>query len=440
MIKDDEFEFANDVRAALAERPPRAAWAIILAIALMLVAGVAWASRAVVEETTTGSGRVIPSRQLQVVQSLEAGIVREILAQEGAVVDAGDVVMLIDDTSFSAELGQLRQRRFAYLAEISRLEAEASDAVTVEFGPELVAELPDSVADAERMAFAARRAQLDEEITVLNQQLIQRQQEVEELEARERKLASTLEPLERELELTRDLRERGVVPEIEMLRLEGQLAELRGELDVVHATRPRARTAVLEARSTVDNLKANFRAEAREKLARTGAELSVLEETMRAARDRVQRATLRAPVHGIINKLNVTTIGAVVQPGQSIIEIVPLDDALLIEARIRPQDVAFVRPDLPASVKLTAYDYRVYGTLPGRVIRISADTIADSEGETFYRVIVRTEQNHLTEGDTELPIIPGMIASVDIQTGEKTVLDYLLNPITRVRHEAFRER
>ena len=161
---------------------------------------------------------------------------------------------------------------------------------------------------------------------------------------------------------------------------------------------------------------------------------------MRAARDRVQRTSLRAPVRGVVNTLTVTTIGAVVQPGQSLVEIVPIDDALLIEAEVRPQDVAFIRPKQPASVKLTAYDYRVYGALSGTVERISADTITNVEGETVYRVIVRTGETHIQEGDQELPVIPGMVATVDIQTGEKTVLDYLLNPIVRIRSEALRER
>jgi len=256
----------------------------------------------------------------------------------------------------------------------------------------------------------------------------------------EAKLVAALDPLEKELELTRDLHKRGVVPEIEMLRLEREMAQNQGELAVVRASEPRAASAIEEARTTIATRHATFRADALEKLAKTRSDLAVIEETMRAARDRVVHAALKAPVRGVINKLNVTTIGAVVQPGQSIIEIVPIDDKLLIEARVRPQDVAFIRPQQEASVKLTAYDYRTYGALPGEVERISADTIADDKGGTYYRVIVRTAATHLQEGDRRLPVIPGMVATVDIRTGEKTVLDYLLNPLERVRHEAFRER
>jgi len=439
MLRDDEFEFANDVRAAFAERPPRVAWILILSTLFAFAAGVAWASLAVVEETTTGAGRVIPSRQLQVVQTLEGGIVREIRHEEGDMIEAGDVLMLIDDTGFSSRLGELEEQRKGLLAEAARLEAEAAEAESFSADRALETSAPGAVA-AERMVFRARAEQLSEDLSVLNQQLVQRQQERTELKVREQNLLTVLEPLQRELELNRSMLERGAVPEIEVLKLERELAQNQGDLDAVRAAMPRARTAIEEARQKISNRRADFRAEAVEKLATNRSELAVIEETLRAARDRVQRATLRAPVRGIINKLNVTTIGAVVQPGQSLMEIVPIDDALLIEARVRPQDVAFIRPQQDASVKLSAYDYRVYGTLRGKVERISADTIADKDGNTYYQVIVRTAVTHLLEGDRKLPIIPGMVATVDILTGEKTVLDYLLNPIVRVRHEAFRER
>jgi adhesin transport system membrane fusion protein len=209
---------------------------------------------------------------------------------------------------------------------------------------------------------------------------------------------------------------------------------------MVVAGLPRAKSSIVEARNRVDNARAIVRAEARERLVKAKAELAIIEESIKGAEDKVARTALRAPVRGIVNKLNVTTIGAVVRPSQDVVEIVPLDDTLLIEAKIRPRDVAFVRPDQEASVKLTAYDYSVYGQLDGEVERISADTIADERSETFYRVILRTNRNYLEKDGKRLPIIPGMVAQVDIQTGKKTVLDYILKPITKVRHEAFRER
>jgi adhesin transport system membrane fusion protein len=347
--------------------------------------------------------------------------------------------MRIDDTGAASRLGELSQKRWALLAEIARLEAEAENRDAIKEDPSLKAAAPQAVL-SEQDAFRARRRALEEEIAVLKQQEIQKQQELQEFEARQAKLTATLKPLTREVELTRDLYKRDVIPEVEMLRLERQEAELKGELDIVGKSVPRARAAMAEFASRIDNARAAFRSEARERLAKARGELAIVEESIKAARDRVTRSALKAPVRGIVNKVNVTTIGAVVQPGQDLIEIVPLDDTLLIEAAIRPQDVAFIRPDQEASIKLTAYDYLIYGALKGRVDRISADTISDEKGETFYRVTVRTDQSHIGEGDKQLPIIPGMVAKVDIQTGEKTVFDYLIKPIRRMRHEALRER
>ena len=435
----DEFEFANDIRTALEERSPRTAWMLILAIVLVTAAGIAWAKWAVVEEVTTGSGRVIPSTQLQVMQTLEGGIIREILMKEGDLVDQGQVLMRIDDTGFASRLGELMQRQWTLRAEIARREAEAGGGEEIVADEELVREAPDSFR-SESEVFKARRAKMDDELAILRQQLVQKRQELKELQAREQKLALSLEPLSRELELTTKLKAQRVVPEVELLRLQRQHAELSGDLEIVKASVPRAESAITEAEARMLNAVTTFKSEARERLVAARGELAVVVESVKAARDRVVRTALRAPVRGVVNKLNVTTIGAVVQPGQQLIEIVPLDDTLLIEAQVRPQDVAFIRPDLDASVKLTAYDYSIFGSLPGKVERISADTITDERGESFYRVIVRTERNYLTANDKKLPIIPGMVATVDVLTGEKTVLDYLLKPVTRVRKEALRER
>ncbi|MBZ0218221.1 MAG: HlyD family type I secretion periplasmic adaptor subunit, partial [Fimbriimonadaceae bacterium] len=223
-------------------------------------------------------------------------------------------------------------------------------------------------------------------------------------------------------------------------RLQRQMADLRGELDVVISSIPRARNAIIEAEIRLSGAKLNLQAEARERLGKAVGELAIVEESIKAALDRVERTSLRSPVSGIVNQLHVNTIGAVVRPGQDLVEIVPIDDTLLIEARIQPQDVAFVRPGQEASVKLSAYDYSIYGALQGKVERVSADTFTEGRENTFYRVIVRTDRSYLEGPDGKLPILPGMIAQIDILTGEKTVLSYLINPINKVRHEALRER
>ena len=439
MIDPTEFEFANDVRAAMEERAPRTAWIMISAIALILFVGFVWSNLATIEEVTTGSGKVIPSSQTQVVQALERSVVREILLREGDLVKQDQLLMRLDDTSVLSRLGELRQKRWALLAEIARLEAEAGDKDKIAENPRLEAEAPQAVL-SEAQSFRARHRELVQEIAILQQQAVQKEQELQEFEARKAKMQATLKPLMREVELTRKLYERGVVAEVEMLKLDRQAAEMQGDLAIVEQTIPRANAAKSEFARRIENARAVFQSEARERLSKARGELAIVIESIKGALDRVTRTALKAPVHGIVNKLNITTIGAVVQPGQDLIEIVPLDDTLLIEANVRPQDVAFIRPDQDASIKLSAYDYLVYGALEGRVERISADTISDDRGETFYRVIVRTDRSHIRQDKKELPIIPGMVATVDIQTGEKTVFDYLMKPIRRVRNEALRER
>lgn len=413
-MRRSDFAFANDIRAAVELRTPRTSRMLLSATLGLFAVALIWAYFAVLDEVKRGNGRVVPSRSMQVVQSLEGGIVTEILAQEGAIVREGQPLMRIDDTSFAAQFGEVRERRAAMAARVARLEAEVAGATPM-FSDELIAAARKAV-ETERNLFDARVRKLAQEIDVLTQT--------------ETKLTGTLALLDREMALTRNLYAQKVIPEIEMLRLDRQAADMRGQL--------------AETKSRIAQVTSTFRAQAEEDLAKSKGDLAVLEETIKSAQDRVRRTELRSPVRGIVNKLNVTTVGAVVAPGGNVMDIVPLDDSLLVEGRIKPQDIAFIRPNQDAVVKITAYDSSVYGSLKGKVERISADTIAEEsrtpEKETFYRVMVRTETNHLGSGGNPLPIIPGMVATVEILTGSKSVLDYLLKPARILRDEAMRER
>ena len=434
----DDDEFANNISGA-ADTGRGNYWPV-LALLMAAIAGFAlWAGFAEIEQVTSGQGRVIPSSQIQVVQTLEGGIVQSISVAEGQFVEKDDVLMQIDDTGFSSRLGELKKQETALQAEKVRLEAEARFEENLTFSEALKTSGNLSVA-AESEVFLSRRRQLEGELAVLESQIRQRQFELKELEAQERKLEATLAPLQKEANLTDRMVRRGVVPEVELLRLQSRLAELAGELEIVRATQPKIEAHIEETQSLKRTTRNNYVLSARQRLAKLEAELAVVQETIRAASDRVFRAQLKAPVRGIVNKINVTTIGSVVQPGRDIMEIVPIDDGLMIETKVRPQDVAFIKPDEPASVKLTAYDYLIYGDLKGRVVRIGADTISDSEGEEFYQVIVKTDQNHIGPADDPFPVIPGMVATVDIKTGTNTVLAYLMKPLLRAKVEAFRER
>jgi adhesin transport system membrane fusion protein len=302
-------------------------------------------------------------------------------------------------------------------ARVARLEAEAMDHDKLVFPNDLEREAPRAVA-TEMSVFETHARKLAQDVNVLAQQ--------------ETRLTETLQLLNREVSLTRKLYDQKVVPEIEMIRLERQASELRGQL--------------AEVQSRKVTVKTTFLAQVDDDLAKSKGDLAVLEENIKSAEDKVRRTELRAPVYGIVNKINVSTVGAVVQPAASVMEIVPLDVTLLVEGRIRPQDIAFIRPAQDAVVKISAYDSNVYGSLKGKVERISADTLAEDKSagsernETFYRVMVRTDKNHLGTTEHPLPIIPGMVATIEVLTGEKTVLDYLMKPARLLRDEALREK
>ncbi|MEM9731882.1 MAG: HlyD family type I secretion periplasmic adaptor subunit [Pseudomonadota bacterium] len=434
-----EDQYVNSIAEADAASRRRSQWPVLSIILLGLGALIAWAAWFEIEEVTTGLGRVIPSSQVQVIQTLEGGIVQAIEVKEGETVEAGATLIQIDDTGFSSSLGELQEKRRALEVEQIRLEAEAAGADALSFPEALVVAAPRAIA-AEEQVFASRRQQVESEIEVLKDRLKQRQAELEEVNATITKLNATRKPVARETELTRRMFRRRVVPEIDLLRLQTQLAEIDGNLDVARASIPKLEAAIAEANNQITTARSAYILTARERLAKLQGELSVVLESIRGASDRVTRTALKSPVRGVVNKINVSTIGAVVQPGRDIMEIVPLEDSLLIEANIRPQDVAFIRTGEQASVKLTAYDYLIYGALQGTVERIGADTVEDKEGAEFFKVIVRTAENALKRGDKSYKIIPGMVASVDIQTGRKTVLTYLLKPVLRARSEALRER
>jgi membrane fusion protein, adhesin transport system len=432
-------DFLNDLRRSGRVRTGGGGWWLILLILGGIGAFLAWAALFEIEEVTRASGRVVPSQQVQVVQSLEGGIVRRIEVRQGDVVEAGQVLMQIDDTALSSQRGGLLRQEAALLAEEIRLRAEVAFDREPVFPEGLRARAPEAVL-AEMDVLTSRFDQLDREIAVLRSQRDQRQGDLAELLAERAKLETVIAPLSEELELSEDLAVSGAVPRIELLRLRARIAEIEGNLAVGRAQEPNLLAAIDEAETQIEVARAAYVTAARTRLARLGVELAVVQESLLAAEDRVTRTGLRAPVRGTVNALNVTTVGQVVQPGAPLAEIVPEDDALEIEVNVPPTDVAFIRPGDAASVKITAYDYLVYGALDGKVARIGADTQRDAEGREFFRLTIVTDRTDLGRGGGEsLPVTAGMTATVDIQTGRRTVLSYLIQPVLRMRSEALRE-
>ena len=414
-------------------------WALLLAIILLMSGFMVWASVFELEEVTRASGRVVPSSQVQSVQAPEGGVVSVISVREGDVVEPGQVLFQIDDTGVQSSLGELRQRLQALSAELVRLRAEADSSEKIEF-PDNHGWNPRVVA-AEQAIFATRQQQLSLELDVLRDRLAQRQADARELVAQQERLLSVVAPLRQEVRISEELFADGTFSEIEILRLRGELARVEGDIVVLAAQQDRAEAGVAELETQISSAQSSYELTAKERISVVLADLAVVEESLIAARDRVSRTALRAPVRGTINRVNITNVGGVVQSGTVLAEIVPLDDSLLVEAQVSPKDVAFVRVGAPASVKITAYDYLRYGDLSARVERIGADALLTEDGGSFFQVMLRTDDTSLKdENGEELSISSGMIASVDIQSGQKTVLEYLIQPVLRAQHEALRER
>ena len=411
---------------------------LLFSVLMVLVAALVWANWAVLDEVTRGEGRVIPSSQIQVVQNLEGGIVEKISVREGDVVGRGETLIQLSDTQFVSDAKQNRLEVLHLLAKVARLQAEVEG---VDYQPPevVVAERPD-FAESEAQAFRVRRSEFEGVQAILNAQLVQRQQELAEMQVNVENLAEGLALAHREMEIAEQVRAAAVMPEIEMVRLQRELKNLQSQYEGSKIAIPRLEATINEIRHKIEGERRTLVAEATGELNEVRATLSRLQEQQHTLNDRLQRTEIRSPVHGAVKRIHVTTLGGVIQPGMEIMEIVPLEDQLLIEARIRPADIGFLRPDQQATIKFTAYDSTIYGGLPAKLEQISADTIMDEQGERYYRVRLRTEKSALGTEEKPLPIITGMTATVELLTGQKSVLDYLLKPILKAKQSALTER
>ncbi|OLS60603.1 HlyD family type I secretion periplasmic adaptor subunit [Pseudomonas putida] len=427
-----------EVNKALVEDAPRIVRLTIWGIICFFLFLVLWANFAVLDEVTRGDGKAIPSSKLQKIQNLEGGIVSEIFAREGEVVEAGAPLLRLDATRFVSNVGETEADRVGLALRVERLSAEVEDR-PLNIDAELRKAAPSQAANEESL-YNSRRQQLQDEIGGLQEQLVQRQQELREFGSKQAQYRNSLNLLRQEIGMSEPLVAQGAVSPVEVLRLKRAEVENRGQLDATTLAIPRAESAVKEVERKIDETRGKFRSDALTQLNEARTDLNKTEATGKALEDRVSRTLVTSPVRGIVKQVLVNTIGGVIQPGSDLVEIVPLDDTLLVEARIRPQDIAFLHPGQEAMVKFTAYDFTIYGGLKAKLEQIGADTITDEEGNTFYLIKLRTERSHLGTDEKPLLIIPGMVASVDIITGKKSVLSYLLKPIIRARAEALRER
>lgn len=421
-------------RAAIEQEPLRAR-GMLYGIAVVVVLLITWAAFAEIDTVTRGQGKVIPSQQVQVVGSQDGGVIREILIREGDTVQAGDLLLRLDQTRSQASLGENRVELQGLTIKAARLRAMVDSAVFAPT-PQMLTALPD-VAEQERELYESSVTALRVEQEIARQQLEQRSEELAELNARESQLATEQRLAQQELTVTEPMVASGAVSQVEILRLQREVNRAGGELAQTQAQIKRVNAAIAEARGRVNAVQLEFANKAREQLTDTMTRINALSEAATGLSDRVSQTNLTAPVSGTINQLYFNTVGGVVLPGRDIVELIPADDTLLLEVRVRPQDIAFIAAGQRANVKVTAYDFVVYGGLEGRVEQIAADTVLDEDGNAFYEVLVRTAQSDFGE---DSPIIPGMTVEVDVVTGKKTVMAYLMKPVLRAQQRALSER
>ena len=397
-VQPGDLDFIADCKAAFLEEKMPYANVLLLTVVGIVSAFLLWAYHSRVSELTRGQGKVIPSGSTQIVQSLEGGILSDLFVSESSFVKKGQVLAKLDDTAILSPYRESLIERDNLVAKIVRLDAESQELDDVRF-PKYLEESNADLVTSETLLFQTRRDQIN-----TNQERLQR----------------SLDLKSRELSITKPLAESGVVSRVELLRLETMVNDLEGQLE-------REKSEYLNEVVSRNN--------------EYKTKLNQIEQSILAFEDRVSRTDIKAPLSGIVNKIHVKTLGGVLQPGAPIMEIVPIEDSLLVEAKISPSDIAFVKLEQEATVKLTAYDYSIYGGLEGKVARISADTFLNEEdGQSYYQILIRTGDRSLKTTAERFEILPGMVAQVDIKTGKKSVLDYLLKPLMRAKMNAFTER
>ncbi len=396
-----------------------------------------WAALAELDQTARGIGQVVPSQRVQLIQNLEGGIIQEVPVREGQIIEKDTVVMRIDNESAGSQYREALVRILEHEASIARLESLINDTEVVY--PESVMAEPDLV-KRQNALLRAGKTQRSAELDVLALQVEARQRELAEKEEAKTQALTSLALTEKQRDLALPALKAKAYSEIQFLDIEQRLQETKSDLAKLEHSIPRSQAEVKESEERLRLRKAELESEYQEELNQIQMQLLSLRELTKAGDDKVRRTEMRSPVRGIIKAIYASTVGGVVAPGATVMEIVPLDDSLIIEARFNPADIAFLYPGQKATVRLTAYDFSIYGGLEASVEHISADTLENQQGDTFYKVKVRTTNAHLSHGGENLPIMAGMMAEVDILTGKKTILNYLLKPLLKAQQRALRER
>ncbi|PCH60891.1 MAG: hemolysin secretion protein D [Gammaproteobacteria bacterium] len=431
---DQDIAYMRSLSAAVIQRSPRYLMMIVLLIVVLVGLVIAWMNWAQIDVVIRGNGKVVPAGQVQLVQSLEGGVVTAILVREGALVIAGQPLIKISDIAFSGSFEENRLIYYELKARSARLQAEATGLEFVR--DEGLDQTEVHFLDSEQSLFESNRQQLDKTVSIYDEQISQHEIALAEAQSKQRQLKKSLNLVRQEITIKEPLMKRRIISEIDFLQLLQREAELEGELETIGISIPRIRSTANEARRTLEQNKLDFRNKAKLELNQVSAEISRLVEAQAALKDRVRRTTLRSPVDGVVQRLYTNSIGGVVTPGSEVLEIVPSGDALVVEVRIKPADIAYIDVGQKARIKFSAYDFAIHGSVEGEVSLISADTITDDDGESYYVAKVVPDRPYLGHESSSLYIKVGMTSEVDIITAKKSILEYLLKPIYRGLNKA----
>ncbi|MFH1158648.1 MAG: HlyD family type I secretion periplasmic adaptor subunit [Pseudomonadota bacterium] len=437
-MEKEDLDFMSELEAANSLKPGLASRIFLWTVAGLFCWVLAWASFSEVDERVRGMGQVMPSSDVQVVQSLEGGILSEILVSAGDRVGKDQVLLRIDDVQFASEGRGIEAQMTGLQAKRARLRAEASGQPFV-IAADLEQKYPDIAAN-EKKLYASRQGELDTALNIIKAEVREAEANLSEVKAGISKLAKSKGLLARQLEITASLVEKKALPEIESLKLERELNEVSGNLSSAVQSQQSLEARLSAARQKEEGKRGAFRSQALGDLNEVESRLASIKESLTSVSDKVRRAELKSPVDGIVQKLYVKTVGGVIQPAQKLVEIVPVADDLMIRAKIAPADVAFLKPGQEVRIKITAYDSQIYGSLNGRLERIGANTVDDGQGNVFFEIDVRTDKNYLGTAAHPLPISSGMVSETDVITGKRTILTYLMKPVLRAKDRAFTEK
>lgn len=439
-LSQEDYQFVNSLSAAVAEHTPRRIrWVLyfwFFAIALFIM----WASLTQIDEITRGSGEVVPSGDNQIVQNLEGGIVKNILVKVGDSVKQGDPLLQIDNQKSKSQMDSTKIKELELEAKIVRLNAEAFGKDFNQSSYSVTDKNMQILIENEKSLYMSRKRQIDAKIRGLEDKKRQKEQELKETKSKIALLKKSVKLIKKEVSMMRPMVVQGVKSKVAFMKLQREQGGIKGDLSDAQYALPKIKAEISEIDNNIEEAKSEFRNQAKGDLNEATAELMRVKKSYLALHDQIGRTTVQSPIQGLIQKIYITTVGGVIKPGENLVEIVPTDEILWIEVKIKPSDIAFVYPGQSAVVKFSAYDFSIYGSLYGRLVYISADTVKDEKKNAFYTVHIKTTKNHLGTDKHPLKIIPGMTANVDIMTGKKSVMDYILKPILKAKEYTFTER